>query len=44
MMDDKTCKYARCGKCATCIDRKAAFEANGLIDPRGYAEETDVKR
>lgn len=34
----------QCGKCATCIDRKAAFEANGLIDPRGYAEETDVKR
>ncbi|MEE3393687.1 MAG: 7-cyano-7-deazaguanine synthase QueC [Lachnospiraceae bacterium] len=22
-----------CGKCATCIDRKAAFEANGVTDP-----------
>ncbi len=22
-----------CGKCATCIDRKAAFEANGITDP-----------
>lgn len=22
-----------CGKCGTCIDRTAAFEANGLIDP-----------
>lgn len=22
-----------CGKCATCIDRKAAFEANGIKDP-----------
>ncbi len=22
-----------CGKCGTCIDRKAAFEKNGLTDP-----------
>ena len=22
-----------CGKCGTCIDRKKAFEANGLTDP-----------
>lgn len=22
-----------CGKCATCIDRTAAFEANGVVDP-----------
>lgn len=22
-----------CGKCATCIDRQAAFEANGMTDP-----------
>ena len=22
-----------CGKCATCIDRQAAFEANGMKDP-----------
>ena len=22
-----------CGKCGTCIDRQAAFEANGIIDP-----------
>lgn len=22
-----------CGKCGTCIDRQAAFEANGVIDP-----------
>ena len=22
-----------CGKCGTCIDRQAAFEANGTVDP-----------
>ena len=22
-----------CGKCGTCIDRAAAFEANGVTDP-----------
>ena len=22
-----------CGKCGTCIDRKKAFEANGIKDP-----------
>ena len=22
-----------CGKCGTCIDRQAAFEANGITDP-----------
>lgn len=25
-----------CGKCGTCIDRKAAFKANGLEDPIDY--------
>ena len=25
-----------CGKCGTCIDRKKAFEANGLKDPIEY--------
>lgn len=25
-----------CGKCGTCIDRKAAFEANGTSDPLEY--------
>lgn len=25
-----------CGKCGTCIDRKAAFELNGLVDPIEY--------
>lgn len=28
----------QCGTCGTCIDRKAAFEANGVEDPVGYAE------
>ena len=28
----------QCGTCGTCIDRKAAFEANGVKDPVGYAE------
>lgn len=28
----------QCGKCATCIDRRAAFEANGATDPVGYEE------
>ena len=28
----------QCGTCGTCIDRKAAFEANGIEDPVGYAE------
>ena len=27
-----------CGKCGTCIDRKKAFEANGVKDPIEYAE------
>lgn len=27
----------QCGTCGTCIDRKAAFEANGVEDPVGYA-------
>lgn len=27
-----------CGKCATCIDRLAAFEANGVKDPIEYEE------
>lgn len=27
-----------CGKCATCRDRIHAFEANGQIDPIGYAD------
>lgn len=26
----------QCGKCGTCLDRKAAFEANDAVDPRGY--------
>lgn len=29
----------QCGHCGTCIDRKHAFEANGIEDPVGYAEE-----
>ena len=28
----------QCGTCGTCIDRKAAFEANGVTDPVEYAE------
>lgn len=27
-----------CGKCGTCIDRKKAFEANGVKDPIEYEE------
>lgn len=27
-----------CGKCGTCIDRKKAFEVNGVKDPIEYAE------
>lgn len=27
-----------CGKCATCIDRRKAFEANGAVDPVEYKE------
>lgn len=27
-----------CGKCGTCIDRKKAFEANGIIDPIEYED------
>lgn len=27
-----------CGKCGTCIDRKKAFEVNGLVDPIEYEE------
>lgn len=26
----------QCGTCGTCIDRRAAFEANGVKDPVGY--------
>ena len=26
----------QCGKCGTCIDRKRAFELNGLVDPVEY--------
>jgi 7-cyano-7-deazaguanine synthase len=26
----------QCGCCGTCLDRKAAFEANGVVDPVGY--------
>lgn len=29
----------QCGHCGTCIDRKHAFEANGIEDPVGYEEE-----
>lgn len=29
-------KQKACGKCGTCIDRKAAFEENGLEDPIEY--------
>lgn len=28
-----------CGKCGTCIDRKHAFEANGVEDPIEYEED-----
>lgn len=28
----------QCGTCGTCIDRRAAFEANGVEDPAGYEE------
>lgn len=28
----------QCGKCGTCIDRKKAFEANGVKDPVEYEE------
>ena len=28
----------QCGTCGTCIDRKAAFAANGVEDPVGYME------
>lgn len=28
----------QCGKCGTCIDRKRAFELNGVEDPVGYEE------
>lgn len=28
-----------CGKCGTCIDRAKAFEANGVADPAGVADE-----
>lgn len=27
-----------CGRCATCLDRKKAFEANGVVDPIDYEE------
>ena len=28
----------QCGTCGTCIDRKKAFEVNGIDDPAGYME------
>ena len=28
-----------CGKCGTCIDRKHAFEVNGVEDPIEYEED-----
>ena len=28
----------QCGTCGTCLDRKAAFAANGVADPVPYAE------
>ena len=28
----------QCGKCGTCIDRKRAFEENGVKDPVPYEE------
>ena len=31
-------KEMPCGKCATCMDRKRAFELNGMKDPVEYAE------
>lgn len=30
-----------CGRCGTCIDRRAAFAANGLRDPLPYEDEED---
>lgn len=32
-------KEKQCGKCATCLDRKKAFELNGIKDPVEYEEE-----
>lgn len=32
-------KDKACGRCGTCIDRKAAFEANGRKDPVPYEDE-----
>ncbi len=29
-------KEKQCGKCGTCIDRKRAFQENGIEDPVGY--------
>ena len=37
-----SCYHGRdkaCGKCATCLDRLAAFHANGVVDPIEYEEE-----
>lgn len=31
----------QCGKCGTCIDRRKAFEANGVKDPVGYMNDED---
>ena len=31
-------KEKQCGKCGTCIDRKKAFEVNGVEDPVGYED------
>ena len=32
----------QCGTCGTCIDRRNAFEANGVTDPVPYKEDTRV--
>lgn len=33
----------QCGTCGTCIDRKAAFKANGIKDPVPYADDVTMK-
>jgi len=35
-------KEKQCGTCGTCIDRNAAFAANGMKDPVGYEVKTNV--
>lgn len=34
--------YYACGKCATCLDRLKAFEANGIKDPIYYKKESEI--